>query len=174
MLRVLAVGLPLRLRWPLVRLRLERCQSTSRYRQSTHRRAFSRVGTTDLWAPVHIQSGSGVIWRLALTCNQSVVSAFMSMTYSQLAKLSLNDLSESLRRRRLSTFAWSASASSTSSAITGSMKPSPCGAFVFCSERESANKDPCDTRRSGVRWGVAIVETLIYRVAETRSVGVKF
>ena len=75
----------------------------------------------------------------------------MSITYSQLAKLSLKERRESLRRRRFSRFAWRASASSTSSDMTGSMKPRPCGASGFCWEREMAKSEPWETRRRGVR-----------------------
>lgn len=89
-----------------------------------------------------------------LTSGHSTVSAFMFMTKSQLAKASLNVSNDALSARSPSTLARRASASSASSASAGSRNPRPCGASVCAPERESAKSEPCETRRSGVRWGV--------------------
>lgn len=58
-------------------------------------------------------------------CGQSVVRAFISITYNQLAKLSLNVSSASLKLRSPSTLPCSVSTSSRSSLKAGSRNPSP-------------------------------------------------
>lgn len=96
------------------------------------------------------------------TSGHSTVSAFMFITYIQLANASLNVSSDALSARSPSTFVRSVSASSASSARAGSRNPRPCGASGCAPERERAKREPCETRRSGVRCGVG------YGMAGTR------
>jgi hypothetical protein len=91
---------------------------------------------------------------LVLTSGHSTVSAFIFITNNQLANASLNVSSDTLSARSPSTFVRSASASSASSARAGSRNPRPCGASECAPERESAKREPCETRRRGVRCGV--------------------
>lgn len=97
-----------------------------------------------------------LVRRQQHTCIQSVVKAFIFITYSQLAKLSLNVASDSLRFFIASTFVCSASVSSKNSAIAGSRNPRPCGASGYAPERERRKREPWDTRRRGVRCGVCV------------------
>jgi hypothetical protein len=118
---------------------------------------LARINDASVGAYTRERAESQPITRyfyVALTSGHSTVSAFIFITYNQLENASLNVLSDALSACSPSTFARSVSASSASSATAGPRNPRPCGASGCAPERESAKREPCETRRSGVRSGV--------------------